>query len=279
MPRGYTTCNVPTCGEFTPNRLGSKFCIHCKTDFPPKVVKPAVDEQTLVIDRYTRHCSDPTCTTLTRGNRCLVCRTCGKPLLRNEKIVNPNTVVKPPKVYTDEEAANAGIKRTCLSCGAFTPGAQSKTCRKCGQAFPTRKEKEKLKEIEAELETESEAEVESGPKPEISLLPKHFEYPPGYPYPMELRIANAWVYDQPCPIKLNYSGAFPEDFEVIEWGKEVRKHLLSYARVYLNNAGLFYYLRSQMLSKFPERSEEMEYLKILINTLPDIKPRRLEAVA
>jgi hypothetical protein len=257
----------PTCDVYTHVKTG-KVCKNCGKDFSEKEkVAKSINESVLTLDDpYTRQCSDFACGALTRGNRCTVCRVCGKRLLRKEKAKPEKKVVEPKtRVYTPEEIEAAKTKKLC-ECGAYTPGYASKHCWACGKVFP-----KKVKEVKEE-KVEVQPEVQDFHKAELQYQSEKWEYPTRYIFPTFLRSENMTFCEYPCP-KLEYKGDFPEDHEVIEWAHDTRQHLLTFRSVYANNGCLFYYLRSQFKGKFAEQSDEMLYLRMLIEGLPDLKRR------
>lgn len=267
MPKGYRTCGKPDCGKETRSLLGSLVCVHCGTPFPAKVAK-TIDESVLTLDDpYTRRCSDENCQALTRGNRCTDCRVCGKPLLRKEKKIREIEKAEPKaRVYTAEDIEAAKTKKLC-ECGAYTPGYASKRCHACGVEFPKR-----AKEIVVKVEKVKEDPIDYN-QPELQHKSEKWDLPKRYNYPSFLRNENLTFCEYPCPTMLKYKGSFPEDHEVIEWAHEVRQSLISFRFVYPNNGCLFYYLREQFKGKFAEQSDEMIYLRMLIEELPDRKAK------
>lgn len=257
------------CDTYT--HVSKPACKVCGQAFPEKEkVAKSVDESVLTLsDPYTRQCSDPACGALTRGNRCVDCRVCGKPLRRKEKkIVEKEKSEPKARVYTAQEIEAAKAKKQC-ECGAWTPGYRTLRCHACGAEFP-RRSREKIEVEQPEVVTE----IEDRFKPELEFKSETWEYPARYRFPSFMRKEDVSFCEYPCPALLKYDGEFPQDHEVIEWAHEVRERLINIRYVYPNNAALFGYIREQFKGKFADQSDEMLYLRELIFGLPDRKRKK-----
>lgn len=169
-------------------------------------------------------------------------------------------IEKTKRVPTQEETAKVGAGagwKTCPDCEKSTKGARSLRCVHCDRTFDQENEVD---------------EVESEELPEVVI------HPDGYEYPDRVKNRMCAAPAGPCPFRLrsNNENVLPAEGAIRAWAHKVRQTELTKG-TYLTNKALLYWARQEVNAdlRFGRQSEEMEYLRSVINTVPDIKFKRI----
>jgi hypothetical protein len=182
-----------------------------------------------------------------------------------EKIIREKTPTE-STVKTDRAPNEVELTKTewspgyreCRKCDKFTAGPRSKTCVHCHTPFEVKVENDEVVDVEAETE---------------KVFEKRLRYPQGYAYPDGiLRIRNIPNAEPPVKLKSATPGrVFPSDKEIKDWCVDVRQRWLKSNKEFLSNGALYFWARNQINGdfKFQSNGDEMQYLQMVINGLPD----------
>lgn len=145
--------------------------------------------------------------------------------------------------------------KTCKSCGESC-GPRRTHCPACGESFRIEERKAEKAAIEAEKYEEKTAR-------------KVFRLPDGLEPPERFTVICAAAGK--CPITMKYEGEFPDDETVTTWALDVREHMLKKGE-YLTNEALLRWAGYEINDRlrFSPVGDEMKYIGLLINGLPDI---------
>lgn len=159
--------------------------------------------------------------------------------------------------------------KTCTNCKAEVAGPRTKVCPSCGTEFAFANQVRIIGENgEPVLIDSSEA---------TRMV---FSYPDGYQYPETTELLHVSIPAGPCPIPLRGTedGSFPSDDKVIDWAGDVRQEMINKG-MYLRNKALIYWARTELnkRNQFAPLGDEMVYLGLVINQIPDITTREIPA--
>jgi hypothetical protein len=191
-----------------------------------------------------------------------VCSTCGAKL--GEKPAEAEEI-RPTEIELTMTVREHGYKQ-CNNCKKFTRGMRSQECIHCENLFP-KKDAVKAAEIE-------EGEIPDEKFVEVARYPEIYKYPEGQ------NVRRVYIPAGPCPIKIKQADkeSFPTDDAIKVWAHEVRQVLIDNHQ-FVGNDGLYYWAIQQVNGdqRYRYNSDEMKYLRMLINDLPDISIRRIPA--
>lgn len=156
--------------------------------------------------------------------------------------------------------------KTCSNCKAEVAGPRTKVCPACSAPF--------------EFNTGNTVQVigDDGQPVLIDTTRTVFSYPDGYIFPDGKAIQNVHIPAGTCPIKLLPAEGeeFPSDNTLLEWAGDVRQEMLNKG-LYLRNKALTYWARRELsaVADFAPRGDEMVYVGMVINEMPDIVTREI----
>jgi hypothetical protein len=251
--------NCPGCGE-----LFKKANVAIQTVTESNGVKPASEtEQSLTAgQRGYRACACGKYSSITRE----ACWSCSLVFGKSENVEKES----PKRVPTAEELALKTWKpgyRQCNNCNHFTAGPRSTECVHCENLFP--KKDRAVVKVAEKTEDQTERMVE------VKRFPEEYTYPDnGMP------IQRIGTPRGECPYKIPRSSpdAFPSDDAIKAWAYKVREALIS-RNEFLGNSAILYWAKQQVNGdgRYRYNSEEMQYLKMVIDSLPDVTTRRVPA--
>jgi hypothetical protein len=276
--QGSSPCGA--CGEISHWKTRSKLGGNCpgcsapfqKADTAPKVVAenngprpPSEDEKTLTTGR--RGFKPCVCGKYSSIGR-TICWACNSTFgAKSENVEVENTKRVPTPEELSLKVWKAGY-RQCNECNRFTAGPRSSECVHCENVFP---KKDRVKPLEIKENDED--------RPERLIEVKRF--PDQYVYPDNgMPIQRIYIPRGECPFKIPRSGmeAFPSDDAIKAWAHKVRQSLIN-QNEFPGNAALFYWAIQQVNGdgRYRYDSEEMKYLKLVIDSLPDVTVRKVPA--
>jgi hypothetical protein len=153
--------------------------------------------------------------------------------------------------------------KTCPNpkCKAEVAGPRTKVCPKCEMPFGI---KVVTKLGEPEIVTEGFRKV--------------FSLPEGYSYPDngQLNYVNITAGPPPMRLKAAENDSFPADDTILDWAGNVRQAMIDKGQ-YVRNSGLVYWARKELdrIGRFAPMGDEMLYVGLVINGLPDITTREV----
>jgi hypothetical protein len=176
----------------------------------------------------------------------------------------------PKRLPTEKELAMTAWEpgyRECNNCSHFTAGPRSSECVHCENIFP--KKDRPVVKVAEKTEDQTERMVE------VKRFPEQYVYPDnGMP------IQRIYIPRGECPFKMprSSSDVFPSDDAIKGWAHKVRQSLID-RNEFPGNAALFYWAIQQVNGdgRYRYDSEEMKYLKLVIDSLPDVTVRRIPA--
>lgn len=247
-----------TCDTYTHWKINRTNCKVCDKPFPAKTEevkgprKPTEKELSMTAwEIGYRECPNGH---FTAGPRSTVCIHCGEAL-------EGKTKEKEKRVPTTEEINLTTWQhgyRQCNNCNRFTAGPRSLECVHCENIFS-----------KSAVAAQAVKEEETVEEIKVVRFPDSYNYPDG-------KVRHIYRPAGHCPYNLKFEkGGFPTDEEVIAWGNKVRQTIITERSEFVGNDGLYWWAYQQVNSdnRYKYNSEEMEYLKLLIKTLPDITYR------
>lgn len=158
--------------------------------------------------------------------------------------------------------------KTCTNCKAEVAGPRTKICPACSTPFAFANQVQIIGENGEPVLVDTETATRMV-----------FSYPDGYQYP-ETELIRVSTPAGACPIslKLSEDGSFPSDDKVIDWAGDVRQHMIGKG-LYLRNKALVYWARTELnkRNQFAPLGDEMVYVGVVINQIPDITTREIPA--
>ena len=155
--------------------------------------------------------------------------------------------------------------RLCLqpACGLSTSGPRSQTCIHCDHSFDSQDEAPEPDEI-VEAETEYHT---------VSVYPEDYEYPEN----LKFRAVYAAAGECPFRLRSNNEEKLPSESAIRAWAFRVRQEMMNRDGCYLTNEALLRWASNEVNAdlRFGRKSEEMQYLRDVINTVPDIKLKKV----
>jgi hypothetical protein len=144
-----------------------------------------------------------------------------------------------------------GGRKRCRHCGEIVVGLRTQTCPHC--------------------EGDISRVQKPGENPDGGVK-RIFRFPEGYNIPDGL-IMRVDHQAGECPIRLRLENdTLPADETILQWAEQVRQKYLDDHKQYLTNSALTA-LAVQELNwnlRFPPRGDEMKYLRLVLDGLPDL---------
>jgi hypothetical protein len=163
--------------------------------------------------------------------------------------------------------------KPCLAegCGKFNAVKRSE-CVHCNNPFPKKSDKPQatLDENNTDTEVKDEVEVEYHT---VSVYPTEYEYPDN----LKARAVYAAAGECPFRLRSNDENALPAESAIRAWAFRVRQEIMNRDGTYLTNEALLRWARNEINAdlRFKRDSEEMQYLRDVIATVPDVRLKKV----